>query len=134
MYSPFPQRWRESRALSLCLHIPTASQSPLDNDWGDKPCRKHLEEKRKKKKKNSELEVQMLPSRNRPLRLQDQTMISLAESPSSRFIYFNLYLKSKYQKILGNSCTSFLLFLAPSLPLPLDSSFQLLYNRVKGSH
>lgn len=42
MYSPFPQRWRWSRALSLRLHIPTSSQSPVDNDWGEKPCRKQL--------------------------------------------------------------------------------------------
>lgn len=42
MYSPFPSRWRGSWALSLHLHIPTASQSPVDKDWADKPCRKQL--------------------------------------------------------------------------------------------
>ena len=36
------QCWRWSRALSLHLHIPTSSQSPMDNDWGEKPCRKQL--------------------------------------------------------------------------------------------
>lgn len=37
-----PTPLERKRASSLRLHIPTASQSPVDNDWGDKPCRKQL--------------------------------------------------------------------------------------------
>lgn len=52
------------------------------------------------------------------LRLQDQTLISLAQSPSSKLKKnFNLYFKAKYQIILGNSPTPFLPPTAPPIPL-----------------